>query len=149
MSNNSGPGRSHHGGALENALSWPWGILGSCGALGSEALEVAVSGDILEDPSKESAGGGVSGTPGKGVGRSAPGRRSATSGSSPHCAPGSEEHEKINLQTRHSTQTSEEGVPKGTPKTESEDSQYGRAWERVGEGSRRAIGRPPDGRVSI
>ena len=49
MSNISGPGRSHHGGALEKVLSRRWGIVGSYRALGSEALEVGVSGDILEN----------------------------------------------------------------------------------------------------
>ncbi len=38
-----------HGEALESAPSWLWGIVGSCWALGSEALEVGVSGDTLED----------------------------------------------------------------------------------------------------
>ena len=41
------------------------------------------------------------------------------------------------------------GVPKGTPKPESEDSNLGSAWVRTGEGSRRANGRPPDGVVTI
>ena len=49
MSNNSGPGRSRCGGAPGSALNWLWGIVEGCGALGSEALEVGVSGDTLED----------------------------------------------------------------------------------------------------
>ncbi len=40
-------------------------------------------------------------------------------------------------------------VPKGTPKSESEDSHLGSAWERLGEDSRRVIGRPTDGGVSF
>ena len=38
------------------------------------------------------------------------------------------------LHTGHSTRTSEEGVPKGTPKSKSEESQHGSAWKRAGEG---------------
>ena len=49
MSNNSVPGRSHCEGALGSALGWPWGIVDRCWALGSEALEVEVSGNTLED----------------------------------------------------------------------------------------------------
>ena len=49
MSSNSGPGRSRYGGAPGSALIWPWGIVEGCWALGSEALEVGVSGDTLED----------------------------------------------------------------------------------------------------
>ena len=103
----------------------------------------------LKTDSGESAIGRVSGTPVKGVERSAPGTRSAASGCSAHWAPGSGAHENIDLHAGHSTQTSEEEVPKGTPNTESEDSQHGSAWERAGKGSRRAIGRSPDEGVSV
>ena len=40
-------------------------------------------------------------------------------------APGSGPHENNDLYTGHSTQTSEAGVPKGTPKSESEGSHHG------------------------
>ena len=74
------------------------------------------------------------------MGRSAPGRHSGASGCSAHWAPGS---------IRHSTQTSEAEVSKGTPKSESQNSQRVSAWGRTGDDSRRAIGRPPDGGKSI
>ncbi len=77
----------------------------------------------------------------------APGRYSGTSGCSAYWAPGSRAHKKIYLV--HLTQTSAEGVPKGTPNSETEDSQHGSAWERTGHCSRRAIRRSPDGGVSI
>ena len=57
MSSNSGPGHSHHGGAPENALSWSWGIVGSRGALGSEALEVGgVAVQLKTDSAKSRHG---------------------------------------------------------------------------------------------
>ena len=49
MFSNSGPGRSRYEGAPGSALNWPWGIVESCGASGSEALEVGVSADTLGD----------------------------------------------------------------------------------------------------
>ncbi len=91
----------------------------------------------------------VSGTPVERVARSAPGRHSGASGCSAHLAPGFGAHEDINLHTGHSTQLSEEEVTKGAPKTDSEGSKHGSAWERTGEGSKRAIGRALDGGVTI
>ncbi len=42
-------GQAQHNEALDSALSWPEGIVGSWWASGSEALVVGVIGDALED----------------------------------------------------------------------------------------------------
>ncbi len=41
-----------HGGAPESALSWPWGNAGSWWAFDSEAFEMGVSADTLENWSR-------------------------------------------------------------------------------------------------
>ena len=47
---------THRGGALEKALIWPWGIMDSRGALGSEALEAEVAIHLKSDSAKSRRG---------------------------------------------------------------------------------------------